>query len=135
MNEQNPVSPETTIAELQSRVSELQNLLEVASQGMQSWHDRFNRMQSKVQDWFDDGTIEEGDTVSDWLIDQFDIETTEDYSVTVTVTYQGNVTAPKGIELTDLEIMTDFPWDVTVAYKGNMLESDLDYQETDLSGY
>lgn len=131
MNEQNPVSPETTIAELQSRVSELQDLLEVASRGVQSWANRFKTMKSQVQAWADEELLDnDEDPISVWLLEEFDVELTEEIYVTVMATYSGTITVKKGTDVSEIEVITDLPWNLS--FEGN-LDSNVSYDDIDIS--
>lgn len=113
----------------------LRNTLEVASQGIESWAKRFNRIKSALAEFAEEGAIEEGNALDDFLIEEFEIELYESMDVAVTVTYAGTITVPKGASIDEIDTDYNFPWTLQMRHGGTVLEdqevtySDIEIQQ------
>lgn len=109
MNDYTPTTPESNefdeLANLRSAfenarddIARMRNNFDFASQAVESWKQRFDRIKAVLQEFAEEGDITDGTALDDYLIEEFELELTEDIEIKVTLTYFGTITVPKGTD-------------------------------------
>ena len=104
MNDYTPApeaTPDVDVKKLQEDIAILNNLLGFAQAAVVSWDNRFKGIKTALSEFIDEGEICEGAPLSDYLIDEFDLEVTKDVEVKITVTYSATLTVPKNADVSD----------------------------------
>jgi hypothetical protein len=133
MNEYTPTTPESNefdeLANLRKAfenakddIARMRNNFDFASQAVESWKQRFDRIKAALTEFADEGAIEEGNALDDYLIEEFEIELYESMDIKVTVTYEGTITVPKGADIDEIDTDYNFPWTLQMRHGGNVLE-------------
>jgi hypothetical protein len=127
MNDYTPTTPESNefdeLANLRSAfenakedIARMRNNFDFASQAVESWKIRFDRIKAVLQEFIDEGDITDGNALDDYLIEEFDLELTKEVEVKITVTFSAVMTIPKDddasdyasdLEISDLEMNHD----------------------------
>jgi F0F1-type ATP synthase gamma subunit len=79
----------------------LQGQITYIGEHLESWKKRFDRIKETLQEFAEEGDIEEGTTLNDYLIEEFDLEMTKEVEVRITVTYSAIMTIPKDDDASD----------------------------------
>lgn len=103
------------LLESEEVIRSLRNTLEVASQGIESWAKRFNGIKSALEEFVEEGVIEEGGALSDYLIEEFDLETTKEVEVQITITCSATMTIPKNDDVEDYVDYLDIDVDISTS--------------------
>lgn len=97
------------------------NREETLNASVEYWARQWRAVVSDLTDFYEDGTLMAGSRLDDYLIETFDIETTEEVSVTLTITYSGKVTIPKGADLGNLVMESEPDYDVNLELEGDTI--------------
>jgi hypothetical protein len=113
-------------------IERLKNVVEYTGAHLKSWAEKWQRAKTLFE-----ASIEEDGVDTDnlgystgRLVELFEIDFTEEVEVTVTITYSGTVTVPKGAEMGDLCLEVEPDWDVNVELDGDTV-GNLTLQGTD----
>lgn len=146
MNEQHNAELLNKIAELETTVNELRNSLEISRKGEAFWTDV---AESRKIQWakavdFIQASIDREEWTADELQEIFweelaslmglNLQLTEEIEVTVTLTYSGTVTVPRGTDVSDIQV-SDEPWNIELEVDGESLESSVTFDEAEVSTY
>ena len=103
------------LLESEEVIRSLRNTMEVASQGLDSWYKRFNGIKSALEEFVEEGTLSEGDALSDYLIEEFELDTTKEVEVTITITCSATMTIPKKDDVADYVDYLDIDVDISTS--------------------
>lgn len=125
---------EAELNALKAENARLQNQFDFVSAHVTSWSKRWNDMGEYLQASIDREEWSESLLEDDFwkhLADEFnlDLKQTEEIEVTVTVTYSGTVTLPKGTDLYDVEF--DSAWHLTGEHLGETV-AELTYDDIEI---
>jgi hypothetical protein len=83
---------------------------------------KWAHIQNRLDQFMTKGLINEGeDDLSDYLIETFELATTEEHEVTLTITYSGTIVTKKGAELGDLCLEREPSWSANVEIDGEIV--------------
>ena len=127
-------------------IEDLERQLKDSADSVELWKSATERLKAEMASWSEkwyraktlfEASIEEDGVDTDdlsenmnALVQMFGIEFTEEVYLTVTVTYSGTVTVPKGAEMGDLCLEVEPDWDVNVELDGDTV-GNLGLQGTD----
>lgn len=113
------------ITELEGRIEEhklaeqsFRSQIEFLGAAVMKWSNTWERVRTSLNEFFEEGDLNEGSPLDDWLIEEFNLDVTEEHDVTYTCTWSGTVTVKKGADLSDLLKETDIEWDFDVQLDG-----------------
>ena len=95
------------------------------------WAKQWRVVEADLEAFFQDGTLNEGSPLDDYLIETFDIQTTEEVEVTVTAIWSGTVTVKRGSDISDLDTSDSLPYELSVELDGETFELRQDSVDTD----
>ena len=104
MNDYTPApeaTPDVDVKKLQEDIAILNNLLGFAQAAVVSWDNRFKGIKAALTEFVDEDEIVEGSPLSDYLIEEFDLEMTKEVEVKITVTCSATMTIPKNADVED----------------------------------
>lgn len=119
MNEYTPTpatpAGESFTIDLTPSYDDLKNQLAFAASAIESWAKRFNGIKSALEEFVEEGVIEEGGALSDYLIEEFDLETTKEVEVQITITCSATMTIPKNDDVEDYVDYLDIDVDISTS--------------------
>jgi hypothetical protein len=83
----------------EAKLQQAKNLQDWAASGMKSWADRFASIDGRLQELADDGSLQAGTVLGDYLIDEFDLAIVEEHAIELTIRITANVRVSQGYEL------------------------------------
>jgi polyhydroxyalkanoate synthesis regulator phasin len=104
-----------SIEELQQQIASLKVHAEIATQGLEGWARRFDKIKSVLEEFIEEGTLEEGGALQDYLIEEFELDTTKDVEVTITITCSATMTIPRNDDVTDYVDYLDIDVDISTS--------------------
>ena len=107
--------------ELEEAVKASKNREEFLAASVVKWSKSWEAVKEQLTEFFEDGSLNEGSPLDDYLIEEFEIVTTEEVDVTLTITYSGRVTIQKGADLGDLCLESSPDYDVNVELDGDTI--------------
>lgn len=97
------------LLESEEVIRSLRNQFEFASQAVDSWKRRFDKIKASLNEFIEEDEISEGSPLSDYLIEEFDLETTKEVEVKITVYYSALITIPRKSDVEDFADYLDIP--------------------------
>jgi hypothetical protein len=128
---------ELALTEAEGKVKQFEEALtaskkreETLAASVDYWANQWRGVEAALTEFFEDGTLTEGVPLDDYLIETFDIQTTEVVEVTLTITYSGMATIPKGADMTNFTMEASPDYDVNIELEGDIV-GNLTFQATD----
>ena len=131
MRNEMDVQNANTIASLKADLEAMTNQRDFFGSQITSWSNRWEGVRSALTEFFEEGTLNEGSPLDDYLIEEFDIETSEEVEVTVTAIWSGPITVKKGSDISDLDTSDSVPYELSVELDGETFELRQDSVDTD----
>jgi hypothetical protein len=122
MNDYTPApeaTPDVDVKKLQEDIAILNNLLGFAQAAVVSWDNRFKGIKAALTEFVDEDEIVEGSPLSDYLIEEFDLEMTKEVEVKITVYYSALITIPRKSDVEDFADYLDIPDNLSLS-KGDI---------------
>jgi hypothetical protein len=126
------INNQPTLATTEELIAEVTRLTEALSASktqieflgahLEKWSKSWEAVETALEVFLEDGLINEGeDALSDYLIETFDLSTTEEHEVTLTITYSGTIVTKKGAELGNLCLENEPSWSANVEIDGEIV--------------
>lgn len=124
LNNESVVSQDLATVQRQLLESEdvirtLRNQLEFATGAVVSWDNRFKKITASLNEFVEEQEIVEGSPLSDYLIEEFDLEMTKTVDVVITAKFSARITIPRDADVEDYADYLDMSDDVSLS-KGEL---------------
>lgn len=112
---------EGKVKEFEEALTASKNREEFLAAAVNKWSRSWEAVREQLTEFFEDGVLMAGSRLDDYLIEEFEIQTEEEVEVTLTITYSGKVTIPKGADLGNLVMESEPDYDVNLVLEGDTI--------------